>query len=289
MPATTSQISATPVVVPSREKNDALPASQFAYSFGTLVTDKTQYQAMVTSCGDAGFIGADCEFLYIDNMGEHQTCAFNGLNAILNAARSEYVILCHQDIRLNFDDRKKLDECLSELGTIDSNWALAGNAGGIAAGKLALRITDPHGENQHIGEFPQKVMSLDENFIVVRAKSRASFSNNLSGFHFYGADICLNANTMGWNSYVIDFHLAHLSGGNKDKSFAVMQKAFQDKWNKAISPRWMQTTCALLRLSGSSIDQLASSASARPLAKIGRLLAASKIAGGPERSKEKSA
>ena len=29
-----------------------------------------------------------------------------------------------------------------------------------------------------------------------------------------------------------------------------MEQAFQEKWSRALSPRWLQTTCALLRVSG---------------------------------------
>ena len=60
-------------------------------------------------------------------------------------------------------------------------------------------------------------MSLDENFIVVRGDARIGFSNDLSGYHFYGADICLNAAVAGWNAYVIDFHLAPPVGGKEGR------------------------------------------------------------------------
>ena len=108
---------------------------------------------------------------------------------------------------------------MSELSALDPNWGLAGNAGGVAPGELAIRIADPHGSDQNTHSFPVPVCSLDENFIVLRADARLAFSADLDGFHFYGTDICLLADVHGYRSYVIDFHLRHLSAGNKSASF----------------------------------------------------------------------
>ena len=131
-----------------------------------------------------------------------------------------------------------------------------GNAGGVSPGSLALRITDPHGADQHVGQLPARVMSLDENFIVVRRDARVGFSVDLSGFHFYGADICLNADVMGHSAYVVDFHLLHLSAGTKNLAFDDMEARFRAKWSRALAPRWMQTTCSLLRLSGDTLGRI---------------------------------
>lgn len=243
-----------------------------AYTVGTLVTKPDDYTEMVAAFQARGFTADKAEFLFIDNTGPKQTCAFRGLNAILNAAKGRRVILCHQDVRLIGDGRSHLDSCLADLDQIDPAWGLAGNAGAVAAGQLALRITDPHGSDRTVGTLPARVMSLDENFIVVRRKARLGFSNDLTGFHLYGADICLNADVMGWHSYVINFHLAHLSGGNKDQSFAAMEGAFQQKWSQAFAPRWMQTTCTLMRLTGDAVGQFASRLTTKPYQKITRRL-----------------
>ncbi len=248
-----------------------------AYTIATLVTKPNQHRDMVASFLKGGFSETDCEFLFIDNTGNEQTCAYRGLNALLNAARGRNVILCHQDIHLLADDREKLDATLEDLEKQDPNWALAGNAGGVSAGQLALRVTDPHGADQHVGDLPTRAMSLDENFIVVKAAARLSFSNNLSGFHFYGADICLNANVLGWNAYVIDFHLAHLSGGKKDSSFFEMEDAFRDKWCTAFAPRWLQTTCSLLRITGDATGKLTGKLTVKPYEKISRMLSDSNV------------
>lgn len=240
------------------------------YTIATLVSDRVQYDAMRASFRSGGFSDDDCEYLFVDNTGPLQTDAYRGLNALLNAAHGPYVILCHQDVRLLDDGRHSLDDRLDGLSRMDAAWALAGNAGGVAPGKLALRISDPHGRDVHIGELPAAVATLDENFIIVRREARVGFSRDLSGFHFYGADICLHAAQMGFSAYVIDFHLEHLSPGRKSADFYAMEQAFIAKWAKALSPRWLQTTCALLHLSGDPVGNLIGRFASKPVSKIMR-------------------
>ncbi len=226
---------------------------KFKYSIGALATEPDQHAASVRSFRGAGFGDDDCEFLYIDNSKGNSLTAYDGLNHILNEARGEYVILCHQDVLVDFDKRADLDRCLRELEERDKRWAVAGNAGGAKPGELAIRITDPHGVGQKTHDFPQRVFSLDENFLVIKRDARLSFSADLEGFHFYGADICLIADVLGYRSYVIDFHLRHLSGGNKSPSFFAARMALAKKYARAFRPRFVQTSCALLYLTGSPV------------------------------------
>ncbi|MEQ1671736.1 MAG: glycosyltransferase, partial [Hyphomicrobium sp.] len=215
------------------------------YTIGTLVTNPQQYAEMRASFASQGFGGSDCEYIAIDNTasgnGNPQTDAYRGLNQIINQANGKYVILCHQDVVLLTDGREELDRRLLELSKADANWGLAGNAGATGTGKIARRISDKWGSNQNVGTFPQRVMSLDENFIIVRRDARIGFSNDLQGFHLYGTDICLNADIMGYTSYVIDFHLKHLGAGTKGKQFEICETAFRNKWRRALRTRHLQT------------------------------------------------
>jgi hypothetical protein len=243
------------------------------FTIGTLVNDAENYRLMRRSFIAGGFTAEQCEYLVVDNTGSEQTSAYEGLNRILDTARGRYVVLCHQDVRLIAEGRYELESRISELETRDPAWAVAGNAGGVAPGRLALRITDPHGSDRRVGRLPARVASLDENFIVVKRSSHVGFSRDLNGFHLYGADICLVADVLGYNSYVIDFHLAHLSPGNKQSlAFQEAERAFQAKWSKALRSRFVQTTCALLGLSGGRLGRVASRLLAWPLAKVARHL-----------------
>jgi len=242
------------------------------YTIASLVTEPAQHAELRASFEAGGFRSPDCEYTIIDNSHGNVGCAYRGLNRLLAEARGAYVVLCHQDVRLLADGRERLDTLLAELETRDPDWAVAGNAGGYGIGSLAIRISDPHGADQRVGTLPARVRTLDENFIIVRRSARTGFSNDLTGFHFYGADICLAADVMGYSSYVIDFHLQHLSPGRKDVSFYEAERRFVAKWGHALRPRWMQTTCSLVHVSGSRLGDFIANLASRPLAGLMRRL-----------------
>lgn len=260
---------------PATARQDQQPVSHPAakrFTIATLVNNRTHYDEMLASFEAGGFDRRDCEYLFIDNTGPEQTCAYRGLDRLLGEAKGDCVILCHQDVRIVDDGRNELEARLAALEALDPMWAVAGNAGGIAPGRLAIRITDPHGANRHVGKLPARVASLDENFMVVKRSARLSFSRDLSGFHFYGADLCLVADMLGHSAYVIDFHLEHLSRGIKGPSFAAMEAAFCAKWGRALRPRFLQTTCSLISLTGDSFSRMLGRVAGPPLARISKRL-----------------
>ena len=215
------------------------------YTIGTLVTNWDEYDKMKDSFIKNGFT-EDCEFITVDNTKENTKDAFSGNNWILNNANGEYVILCHQDVRVKYDSRKTLD---NRIESLPSDWGLAGNAGGITFGVRALRITDPYGFDQKVGgPFPRKVQTLDGNFIIVRKDARLGFSRDLSGFHFYDADICMHCEQMGYGIYVIDFHLQHLGQGTIDSVFEQNKVSFQKKWSKFLRGKIIQLTTVAVHL-----------------------------------------
>lgn len=234
-----------PVRADERWREDCL-----RYSICSIITRPDEYAGMVQSFKHHGFREPDCEFLYLDNSTSNKFEAYAGYNLFLNVARGAYVILCHQDIQLIDDGREKLDSIIENLNKQDSNWAVCGNGGAEFLGRLALRITDPHGENQSTGIFPVKVQSLDENFIVARRSANLVLSHDLQGFHFYGADICLIADILGWNCYVVDFHLRHKSAGSRDKSFFEIRERMIRKYRLALRSRWIGMTSSALFVSG---------------------------------------
>ena len=223
------------------------------YSICTLVADLSLYQQMLASFQQAGFTSTDCEFLWLDNSDNNQWDAYRGIQRFLFEARGDYIIVCHQDILLNHDRREQLERCITELEQLDPDWGLIGNAGGIRLGKLVHRISDPHGGNLNSGGFPQRVQSLDENFILLKRAANPGISRDLQGFHMYGLDLCLQAKLRGFHAYVVDFHLTHLGKGNRDKSFYLQRDALISKYRQAFSPSWLQTTCTSLFISGSHL------------------------------------
>lgn len=224
--------------------------SKYIFSICTLVTNFIEYEEMVNSFKNAGFTDANSEFNYIDNSNGNSDDAYSGLNKFLNLSTGKYIIICHQDVLLKYDSIEILQKCLKELDTLDSDWAIAGNAGFYNFTERYYRISDPHGDNTKIGNFPSLVKSLDENFLLIKNEANLSLSHNLKGFHLYATDLITIASILGWNAYVIDFHLYHKSGGNCNESFILSKQAFIEKYAKLSSNLYIQTTCTSIIITG---------------------------------------
>jgi hypothetical protein len=222
--------------------------SEPAYTIGTLVTDRERYADMRLSFESFGFDETDCEFLAVDNTGSDRISPYLGLNTILSAARGKFVILCSDYVRLVDDGRPQFESCLDELDALDPTWALCGNVGGVAPGRHSIRISDADGDDQRLGDFPAKVVSLDERFIVVRRDLRLGFSTDLDGFEFYGTDICLIAEILGLSAYAIDFHLECKAPAPADVSLFQEEKKFRDKWMRVMRSRYIQTPRRLVQI-----------------------------------------
>jgi hypothetical protein len=197
------------------------------FSICTLVTRPAEYAAMRASFAAGGFDETCCEYLDIDNSAGNRLDAYAGLRAMIAAAQGETLILCHQDVRLIADGAAVLR---ARLAALPADWAVAGNAGVTAEGRYAIRISDPHGEDQHRGPLPARVVSLDENFLVLKRAAGLLPSAALRGFHLYGTDLCLHARLAGRSAWVLDFHLRHLSPGRVDAGFLAEQKEFEHHW-----------------------------------------------------------
>ena len=227
--------------------------SGVVYSICTFVTRFGQYKDLVKSFVGHGFSYNDCEYIYIDNSEKNQYDAYRGINKFLTTANGRYIVICHQDVLLIDDGRQKLDAVLSELDRIDPSWGVCGNGGGVYPGRLALRLTDPHGANQFTEPLPRRVSGLDENFLVVRRDANLAVSADLKGFHLYGTDICIVARLLGYTAYVVDFHLRHLSSGASkyEPGFAELRSALIAKYRRVMRPRTATTTTTAVYLGGS--------------------------------------
>jgi hypothetical protein len=243
-------------------------AEETRFSVCTLVTDWAQYEAMQATFRSRGFVEPETEFLYLDNSQGNRFDGFTGVSVFLTAAKGRRVILCHQDVRLLQDDASVLSSRLTELDALDPRWAVVGNAGGVDVSRLAIRISDPHGKNTSRGPFPSLVSSLDENFLVVRRSARLTVSRDLGGFHLYASDLCTVAAMLGWTSYVIDFHLQHLSPGTADARYDAAAVALVRKYESALKARWVVTPTSRLFLSSSRwLNRLMNTTLGRSLAR----------------------
>jgi hypothetical protein len=237
----------------STEIDSVVIKNVIRYSICTLVTDLQEYKEMVESFKSAGFHSDFCEFIYVDNSHGNKYDAYQAYNKFLSLSQGQYVILCHQDILLQFDQENKLWDKLQELSKKDPKWAVAGNAGGAGIRNRIVNIVEGDKKFSYEGTLPVLVGSLDENFLVINKKHPIAFSADLRGFHMHGTDVCIIANILGYNCYIIDFVLLHKSSGNANESFKEGRKSLMKKYERAFAGGFRQTTITYFYLSGNKI------------------------------------
>ncbi|MBK0327568.1 hypothetical protein I5535_09680 [Rhodobacteraceae bacterium F11138] len=226
---------------------DGCPKYGIEFSFCSLVTDTAQYSAMIQSMKDAGFDESCAEYLYLDNRVQNQGDGYAGLNLLANHARGKYIVFCHQDV-LAIDGPDRLREIVAGLSRQDPAWAVLGNAG-LRGGARFMYLNEQAsvcaGKSRRP---PERIESLDENFILLRQDARLGFSNDLSGFHLYGTDLVSQASLRGLTAYVVDFRVEHLGKGKIDRAFHDACTQFEEKYARAFTPRTVNTTCTSLDL-----------------------------------------
>ena len=233
--------------LPTPRRIDAFAPHEKRFSICTLVTKPGLYDAMRRSFADRGFAEPQDEYLCIDNTEANTGDGYEGLARMIAASRGAYAVLVHQDVELMEDGADELAAALAALTEAHPRWALAGNSG-IIDGEAVRNLADPYGDERPRRSLPAEVTSLDENFIVLRRDACLAPSADLSGFHLYGTDLCLQAEARGRTAHVIDFRLRHLGGGTLDPTFWECREALEAKFARFARPRDVRTPCTTVRL-----------------------------------------
>ncbi len=226
----------------------------YDYTVCTLVTNLPQYHEMLASFHSAGFTGENTEFVYVDNSIQNDFDAYKAINRFLAEAQGKYIIICHQDILL-IDNKTLLNKCIVDMTHKDPNWAILSNAGAVGPNYFSMLISYPGNRLVQKGSPPEKVRSVDENFILVRSSANLCLSGDLHGFHMYGTDLCQIADLVGYSCYSIPFNLLHKSEGKVSEDFWECKRAIQRKYNRKLTGRWIQTTITHFYISGAIIDR----------------------------------
>jgi hypothetical protein len=226
--------------------------SEITYSICTLVTSETEYADMKRSFESAGFSEPATEYLYADNIKSNSLDAYEAYRRFSRIAKGKYILFCHQDV-LALDSVNVLANKIQELDKLDPLWAIAGNAGAASIRSVYKFFVNNDDEKEIVGDLPAKVHSLDENFLLIRRESGLSTSADLSGFHFYATDLCINADILGYRCYVIAYLVKHRSWGNKNEAFWAARDLFIHKYMRALRFRIIQTTCARFVISGDGL------------------------------------
>lgn len=159
-------------------------------------------------------------------------------NAGVAQAETDVVVLTHQDVYFPSGWSEKFQKALEALYRTDPNWAVAGSWGVHHSGARAGHIYCA-GLGRTLGghsEMPREVRTLDEVFLVLRKSSQVRFDESLPGYHFYGSDLCLEAERRGMKCYAIAAFCIHNTNGYGMlpwqfwKSYLMMRR----KWKKVL-------------------------------------------------------
>ncbi|MEY8842816.1 hypothetical protein AB9K41_27610, partial [Cribrihabitans sp. XS_ASV171] len=196
------------------------------------VASDERYARMLESFERAGFTAETAEFIALDNRGQNRFDGYSALRRIFPELRGRYIILVHDDVELVDDGAGELRKILEELDRRDPNWTLGGCSGWSADGTELLRhLEDPHGSSRPLTA-PREAQSLDECFLVLPRARAVLPSLDLSGFHLYAADMCVQAKMAGGRAYVLPFFLHHHSGGTHGPDLEASRDAFTRKYEK---------------------------------------------------------
>jgi hypothetical protein len=221
------------------------------FSVVTLLRNEASYRRMLRSYRDYGFTPANTEFIAIDNRVTNLADGYQGARLALSQAAGRYLIFCHDDVELLQDSFDDLCQRLEALEATDPTWMVAGMAGGVyrqqasATGRnrVASRLSDRWGAGRKVCRpFPRRVESLDEMFLLMPRLRAPQASVDLSGFHFFGTDLCLQAELAGGSAYVIDFHLFHHGTGHKGPDYWEQKSQIEAKYRPYFPGRIVVTS-----------------------------------------------
>jgi SAM-dependent methyltransferase len=171
--------------------------------------------------------------------------AAEGLNAALATARHEVVVCVHQDVYL---PRGWVQRFWQSWHQAEKQYGRIGVAGvygvTLREGKVvrAGHVVDRDCLLWEKPPLPATVDTLDELLLAVRKDSGLRFDPAL-GFHFYGADLCLEAQRRGLSSVVIDALCLHHSKGVELPEFHASGRTLAQKWASALP---LATSCAVV-------------------------------------------
>ncbi len=215
------------------------------WSIGIVATNAEDLAACVASLRAAGFGAEDTTLMVVRNFGRNHYDCYEAIHRFIDEAEGERLIVLHQDVT-PLDDAAALHAALDALDARDPEWALAGNAGFRALMFPVYRITHPGDDNVRVGNPPQSVHSLDENLLILNLKDPVRPSAGLSGFHFYGTDLCLTAREAGRRAYVIDWLVRHDSLGSRNASWREGIAMIERHWQGRLGSLIVNTPTTLL-------------------------------------------
>jgi glycosyltransferase involved in cell wall biosynthesis len=223
------------------------------YSFITCISDPQVYSECTLRSINDQRQDHDIEIIPIIN-NDNRYSASNALNIGIDTSRSDYLIFCHQDIRILDNWLYKLDRVIAEIG---DGWGILGAAGislkygrqdvgkwGGALEEDTLAVGSVYDNDNGLlkepywngGKSTQPVHCVDECLFIMRKATGIRFDSTFNGFHFYGVDACLQARAAGYLIYAADLPLVHYgkysASFSSDQRYWHFYRLLHHKWSR---------------------------------------------------------
>lgn len=193
----------------------------------------------------------DAELIPIDNT-KNKYSAAQALNLGLKKATNDFVVCCHQDVSFPEDWTKKLYINLARANFRSKNMVgILGTAGVLKNGAKRGYMQDGdygywNSDDKRFGP----CQTVDECCMIFYKSSKLRFDEAFNDFHFYGADLCLQALHKKRINFGIDAPIIHHSGGGKSsmksgrETFKREMLKLKKKWISKHAAIW--TTAVIL-------------------------------------------
>lgn len=141
--------------------------------------------------------------------------AARAYNSAIDEAKTDVLVFAHQDVFLPVGWDLRLQQVLKQLSDQDPDWAVAGVWGVHPSGNRSGHLFCVGLGQELGGDFVagHEVRTLDEVLLIVRKSSGVRFDEALPGYHFYGTDICLEAERLKKKCYAISAFCIHNTNG----------------------------------------------------------------------------
>lgn len=179
---------------------------------------------------------------------EGAASAAAGLNAVIENASHELIVLAHQDVYLPHWWVARLWQQYAAARAMFGDRLGVLGVYGVAGGPAGLtrfgRVADREFLLDEPVPLPARASSLDELLLVVPRRSPLRFEASL-GFHLYGTDICLSAEQHGLVAAVIDAPCFHNSkqGNELPSAFDASSRILARKWGERLP---IATPCRII-------------------------------------------
>jgi hypothetical protein len=193
------------------------------FSLVTCCNNPDLYYGMMESLPER--TSEDVELIPVANFDNPLTVT-EALNLGAKFAHGRYIVYCHQDILFS---QGWFVNMMTALGRIPTN---------VEVGIIGFEGVDdkgiPHTCNVLHVQRPCRIQTLDE-LCLITPRRDLKFDERFK-FHYYGADICLQALEAGHQNYLVGVPVKHLSGGkenimNDPEAFKAEAYTFGGKWS----------------------------------------------------------